>query len=310
MISIYEAFDIAFNITAIIPCLALIIIYLILKKDLKYPHYFKLELMLILLVIISLDFASSNFSKNPDKENSQDISKDNNSDNKSKEPKYIIVLIKSYLEIVLSFFLLSFSYLCYSLSKTKKKDSSKSLIIVLSLVSVILPVYRIKFNDIENKFDFIINICVISCIYFLDLIFYILIIVNICSIKKKDEENNKYYNRNIKRMTLNFISHLSLCSVLLLTLIRIDDKKNEKKNEKDYLDLILSLSYNFISYISFLEGKTTDYLKSKFRSCFSFENLNDNDDDEEESESDDDEDDDDDDIQIYNENEESVVSYA
>ena len=306
MISIYEAFDIAFNITAIIPCLALIIIYLILKKDLKYPHYFKLELMLILLVIISLDFASSNFSNNQNKENS----------------KKIIVLIKSYLDIVLSFFLLSFSYLCYTLSKTKKNDSSKSLIIALSLVSWILPVYRIKFNGKEenNNIDFIINICVISSIYFLDLIFYILIIVNMCSIKKKDEENNKYYNRNIKRMTLNFMSHLSLCSVLLIDLIRrkylyenknTNGKDNENEQQKDYVDLLNSLAYNFISYISFLEGKTTDYLKSKFRSCFSFEKLSVNDDDdEEESESDDDEDDDDDDIQIYNENEESVVSYA
>ena len=305
MISIYEAFDIAFNITAIIPCLALIIIYLILKKDLKYPHYFKLELMFILLVIISLDFASSNFSESPDKD----------SDNKLKYIKYVFFLIKSYLDIVLSFFLLSFSYLCYTLSKTKKNDLSKSLIIVLSLGSGILPLYRIMFNGtVKDNIDFIVNICVISSIYFLDLIFYILIIVNMCSIKKKDEENNKYYNRNIKRMTLNFMSHLFLCSILLYDLIRRKnlykkEKKNEILKEKDYLDLLLSLAYNFISYISFLEGKTTDYLKNKFRSCFSFENLNDNvDDDDEESESDDDEDDDEDDIQIFNENDQSIVS--
>ena len=50
-------------------------------------------------------------------------------------------------------------------------------------------------------------------------------------------------------------------------------------------------------------------MKNKFRSCFSFENLNDNvDDDDEESESDDDEDDDEDDIQIFNENDQSIVS--
>ena len=293
-INIQVAFDITFNITAIIPCLVLIIIYLILKKDLKYPHYFKFELMFILLIIISLDFALIKLNNS---------NKDNNNNN---DTGNIIIFIKSYLEIVLSFFLLSFNYLCYSLSKTKKNDSSKSLVIALSLGSCILAIYRMIFYEIRETINFIINICIISFIYLLDLIFYILIIVNMCSIKKKDEDNKKYYNKNIKRMTLNFISHLFLCSFLLYDL---NKKYKSHKDQLEILNLLNSLSYNFISYVCFLEGKTTDYLKNKFSSCFSFEKLKSNeDDDEEESESDDDDDDDDEDIQIYDENDESIVS--
>ena len=293
-INIQVAFDISFNITAIIPCIVLIIIYLILKKDLKYPHYFKLELMLILLIIIFLDFVL--------------IKYNNNEDNNDIEKK--LTFVKSYLEIVLSFFLLSFNYLCYSLSKTKKKDSNKSLIIALSLGSWILPIYRLiihENNDYGINFTFfIINVCVISCIYLLDLIFYILIIVNMCSIKKKDEDNKIYYNKNIKRMTLNFMSHLSLCSFLLYDLIM--KYKNHFNDQREILNLLNSLSYNFISFVCFLEGKATDYLKNKFNSCFSFEKLKSNDDDdEEESESDDDDDDDDEDIQIYDENDENFA---
>jgi hypothetical protein len=293
-ITIFDAFEFALNITAAIPCLAIIIIYLILKKELKYPHYFKLELMFILLIIILLDFFLV-------KLNNEEIEK-------------IINLIQSYLEIVLVFLLLSFSCLCYSLSKTKNNDSSKALIIALTLGSWILAIYRIKFNiDLENNYNFIafiVNVCVISCIFLLDLIFYILIIVNMCSIKKKDEDNKKYYNKNIKRMTINFMCHISFFSVSLYNIIKtykLKKKLNEK--QKDYLDLLISLSYNFISYVCFLEGKTTEYLKNKFSSCFSIEKLNTKDDDEEESESDDDDDDDDDeDIQLYNENDESISS--
>ena len=143
-ITIFDAFEFALNITAAIPCLAIIIIYLILKKELKYPHYFKLELMFILLIIILLDFFLIKL---------DDVK--------------IINSIQSYLQIVLVFLLLSFSCLCYSLSKTKNNDSSKTLIIALTLGSWILAIYRIIFN-----IDFIVNACIISCIFLLDLIRY------------------------------------------------------------------------------------------------------------------------------------------
>ena len=127
-----------------------------------------------------------------------------------------------------------------------------------------------------------------------------------CSIKKKDEDNKIYYNKNIKRMTLNFMSHLSLCSFLLYDLIM--KYKNHFNDQREILNLLNSLSYNFISFVCFLEGKATDYLKNKFNSCFSFEKLKSNEyDDEEESESDDDDDDDDEDIQIYDENDENFA---
>lgn len=287
-----DAFEFALNITAIIPCIAIIIIYLILKKELKYPHFFKLELIFILLVIILLDFISIKLDENR-----------------------TIDLVKSYFEIVLSLFLLSFTFLCFSLSKTKNKDSNKFLVIALSLGSFILPIYRFIFRIIahNNYIYLIINVCVISCIYLLDLIFYILIIVNMCSIKKKDEDNKKYHNKNIKRMTLNFMSHLFLCSVLLYSFYKrykiIEKKEKNFGRINDLLDLLICLSYNFISYVCFLEGKTTDFLKAKFGAWFSFENSKANDnEDEEESESDDD-DDSDDDIKIYNEMEETDSSY-
>ena len=160
--TIITAFEIALNITAIFPCLTLIIIYLILKKELKYTHYFKLELMFILLIIISLNFALIKFNKSESKSESE---------SESKSPKPLIITIKEYLEIVLSLFFLSFSYLCYSLSKAKNKESSKSLIISLSLGSLVFPIYRIIiYKNDNNSYYFIVNICVISFIYLLDLI--------------------------------------------------------------------------------------------------------------------------------------------
>ena len=72
---IHDSFELALNITAFIPCLLLIILYLIDFKNLKFQNYFKLELMISLLLNISLNFVKNyGYIKEEDIEN-KDIKK-------------------------------------------------------------------------------------------------------------------------------------------------------------------------------------------------------------------------------------------
>ena len=177
-IKIYDAFEIALCITTFIPCLLLIIIYIFEFKNLNYPNYFKLELIFSLVVCTSLSF-------------SKDDEKNNCFSGETNFYK-IIGFIKAYIEDAILLLLISFNFLCCILFK-KKIDEKKKLIIIviLSLLSWVLPLYLLFlyfckekgedqfylvlktciFNPKKNQK---IHYCLISLLFVIDLIIYIL----------------------------------------------------------------------------------------------------------------------------------------
>ena len=68
-IHIHDAFELAFAILAVIPCILIIIIYSFLRKELKPTNYYKLELIIsifiniILLKIMGLNMIIKNLMK-------------------------------------------------------------------------------------------------------------------------------------------------------------------------------------------------------------------------------------------------------
>jgi len=196
MFEIHDSLELAINITAFIPCLVLILLYLVDFKKLKFPNYFKLELMIVMLVNISMNFVK-NYNYNPG-----DLHEETNCNLKYK----IIGLIKSYLEIVNLCLLAAFNYLCYILLKSKNKDSRKLLfLIILSLISWIIPIYNFILyflNNNKSEFISISGVCIfvshlikkihlylIPFIFLLDSIFFILTLYELNKRKKSDEEH-------------------------------------------------------------------------------------------------------------------------
>ena len=313
MLEIHDSFELVLNITAIIPCLILTILYLIDFNKLKYPNYFKLELILSFIIYICLNFIK-NYDYKVDKEN---INSDEQTEHESnncffKTNLEIIGLIKSYLEIVNLILLASFNYLCYKLLNTKSKDDKKlPLIIILSLISWIIPIYIFIIYFISKKEDsFIsisgvcifapnlkkqINIYLIPIIFLANTLFFIITLKTLYSRKKIDEDNIKSYNKNIKSITLNYISHFIFFTSQFINnlFLQIDFKINRYK----YYNINYLLALTVLCSISCIEGKTREYYKRLIEHCLTFE-KNEKEDHEEEEEEDED---DDEDIKIFHE---------
>ena len=304
MFEIHDSMEMALNIAALIPCLILIILYLIDFKKLKYPNYFKLELMIAVLANIILNFVKDYkyFSKTDEQVNCINHSALN-----------VMGLIKSYIEVVNICLLASFNYLCYVLLTKIKEEKKSTVVIALSLISWILPIYIfILYISNHGEEDFIsisgiciflpdikknINLYFIPFLFLFDSIFYILTIIKLKSRKKEDEEDNKGYKNHIKRITLNYISHVLyfLCLYFNSTTL---EKVNEKTNYKFY-HINDRIAFTIISIICFIEGKTREYYNKILASCFKFEKIeNDKSEDEEEEE---DDDDNDEDLKVYRE---------
>ena len=307
MFEIHDSLELAINITAFIPCLILIILYLIDFKKLKFPNYFKLELMIVMLANISLNFVKN---YNYYGENKKRYEK--NSCNRKKYE--IIGLIKSYLEIVNLCLLAAFNYLCYILLKSKNKDNRKlSFLIILSLISWIIPIYNLILYFL-NKQEFIsisgvcifvpelkkkLHLYLIPFIFILDSIFFILTLYELSKRKKSDEEHKDGYKKNMNRITLNFISHLIFfsCQYINNAFIYFD---LEKEHRYKYYNIIYHISLAIISIICCIEGKTREYYNKLIENCLKFEKI-DKDKIEEEEEEEDEDDDDNEDMKIYHE---------
>lgn len=306
MFEIHDSLELALNITAFFPCIILIILYLIDFNKLKLPNYFKLELMIVMLVNISLNFVKNYNYYGEDSENYEKV---------GCIKKYqIIGLIKSYLEIVNLCLLAAFNYLCYMLLKIKNKDNTKlSFLIILSLISWIIPIYNLILYFL-NKKDFIsisgvcifapdlkkkIHLCLIPFIFLLDSIFFILTLLELSKRKKSDEEHKDGYKKNMNRITLNFISHLIFfsCQYINNAFIFFDLRENDRYK---YYNINYHISLAIINIICCIEGKTREYYNKIIEKCLKFEKIDKNKIEEEEEEEDED-DDEIEDMKIYHE---------
>ena len=296
MFEIHDSFELALNITALIPCLIIIILYLNDCSHLKPQNFFKLELMFSLLIYICL-----NFVKNYKYNNENDRTNSNHENGECNQLKYkIIGLIKSYLEIVNLLFLSSFNCLCYSLLKNKSKGGKGlSLVIILSLISWLMPIYifilyffeRDQFiskygvcifnPEIKKK----INFYLIPIIFLVNIIFFIITLKILYSYKKEDEENIERYNKNIKRITLYFISHLiffasqSIYNSFLFFGI-------EEQMKYKYYNISYHLALTVLCSICCIENKTREYYNKIMETCFKSEKDENNNIEEEEEEED------------------------
>lgn len=271
MFKTHESFELALNITALLPCLLLILLYIIDINHLKYPNYFKFELMLVMLVIISLNFV-------------KEYEKKEIFDDHCGENFKMIGILKSYLEIVNLCFLASFNYLLYSLIIVKnKKKKSISSIIILSLINWIGPAYIFilyfiwekNFISISGQCIFIHNIkkyihlFLIPIIFLLDIIFFALTIRVLKIKKQKDEEHSDNYSDNIIRITLNFISHLILFASQYINNILIFDTNNIKddSNKLKFYHINYYIALSIINIVCCLESKTRDYYYKFLNNC-------------------------------------------
>lgn len=302
MVEIYDSIELALTITALLPCLILIILYLMDCSKLKYPNYFKLELMIVILCNICLSFVKKYNYKKGDK---------------CEKGFKIIGLIQSYVEMVINCLLASFNYLCYILLKNNKINKKFTIIIILSLISWIIPIYIFGLYFFKDKdeeiFHFISGVCIfspkkekklinlifISVMLFLDSIFFILTILILNSKKEEDEDNISGYNKHIRRITINFISHLIFFFSQIFNPFLIDEDENEDSDGKSkYYNISYHIALTIISIANCFEGKTRDFYNKLITSCLTFDKVsNQNSEDEEEEE--DDDDDEEQDMKIY-----------
>lgn len=307
MISIYYSLELVLNITAIIPCLVLIVLYLIDFNTLKSQNYFKLELMLALLISISL-----NFIKNYEEDDNKDDEDFFDDDSCSKGYK-IIGLIKSYLEIAILSLLSCFNYLCFFLLKNKDKSKKIQIIIILSLISWIIPVYIFIIYFSKKEFIPISGVCIFSAnikknidlyliptIFLSDSLFFILTLMELNKRKNNDEDNGRAYTKSMKRIGINFFCHF-----ILFTIEYINNAfiffEIDKEHINKYYNINYHIALTIISIVCCLEAKTREYYNKFLFSCLKFEkvqkkikNVN-----EEEDEEEDEDDEEDEDMKIY-----------
>ena len=316
MFEIHDSLELAINIIAFFPCLILIILYLIDFKKLKFPNYFKLELMIVMLTNIILNFFK-NYNYIEKKDNGQGGNgNENNEDHEGncKQKYKIIGLIKSYLEIVNLCLLAAFNYLCYILLKIKNKDNKKlSFLIILSLISWIVPIYNLILYFL-NKKDFIsisgvcifvpdlkkkLHLYLIPFIFLLDSIFFILTLLELSKRKKSDEEHKEGHKKNMNRITLNFLGHFIFfsCQYINNAFIFFDI---ERDGRYQYYNINYHIGLAIISIISCIEGKTREYYNKLIEKCLKFEKI-DKDKIEEEEEEEDEDEDENEDMKIYHE---------
>ena len=280
MFEIYDSIELTLCITALIPCLILIVLYIKDFSTLRYPNFFKLELMIALLLNICLNFVRN---YNYAKDNSFEIE----GCNKNNKKFEIFGLIKSYLEVVILCLLASFNYLCYALLNTNNKNETKRLVsIILSIISLVLPAYNFLLYFLNQKHFISIlgiclfipdiklkmNACLIPIIFLIAFIFFILTIHELHLKKKTDEENRKQYSRNIKRISFNFICQFIHFSIQYIKVAFILFDINKEHRYK-YYNIINNISLTVVSISCFLEGKTREFYEKIIFDCLKLEKV-------------------------------------
>ena len=113
-ITIIDAFELAFELCEMILCSLFIIIYLIQYSDLRYPHFFKLEIIFIITINMFLHFFKCyTNAKKKGKENNEQ----NNYDNCDNCKYETIALIRAYLDYLI---------VCFSYCMLFNYDASNS----------------------------------------------------------------------------------------------------------------------------------------------------------------------------------------
>jgi hypothetical protein len=291
MTHIHDAFELAFAILSVFPCLLIIIVYSCLRKELKSTNYYKLELIISILINIILNFVKNYGFEHENKpnENLQCI---------DDFYKYFAVS-KSYFEMVNLFFLTSFMILLnYLLVKDdNKKNKNNTVLIILSLINWVLPMYIIfmyiglndkhfsAYEDIDNSNNIFYSITG-QCVYFskikneihlflipflflVDVIIYILLNRILISKKKEDKDNAKTYKVNIRRITINFISHLFFFGVQYADIFFLDCfiKGDDCDFYYEYYNIVNNASFAIISYTCIFERRIMRFLNEKFTCC-------------------------------------------
>lgn len=293
MIHIHDAFELAFAIIGVFPCIFIIIVYSFLRKELKPTNYYKLQLIISILINIILNFV-------------KDYGFDHNNNTIYEDFfcnnffKYFAVS-KSYFEIVNLFFLTSFMILLNYLL-VKGNTSSKIVFIILSLINWVLPMYiifiYIALNDkviesyeiIDNSYNVfysitgqcvyfskikrLIHLFLIPCLFLADVVIYILLCRILILKKKEDKDNSKSYKVNIRRITINFISHIFFFGVQYADIFFLDCFiKGEKECNLffyyEYYNIVNNASFSIISFTCIFERRIMSFLNEKFTCCLS-----------------------------------------
>ena len=291
MTHIHDAFELAFAILGAFPCIFIIIVYSCLRKELKPTNYYKLQLIISILINIILNFVKD-YRFNHEKINYEKFFYNNFF-------KYFAVS-KSYFEIVNLFFLTSFMILLNYL--LVKGNTNKMVFIILSLINWGLPMYIIfiyislndkvikSFESIDNSYNVfysitgqcvyfskikrIIHLFLIPCLFLVDVIIYILLCRKLILKRKEDKDNAKTYKVNIRRITINFISHLFFFGVQYADIFFLDCFiKGEEKCSLffyyEYYNIVNNASFSIITFTCIFERRIMSFLNEKFTCCLS-----------------------------------------
>ena len=316
MTHIHDAFELAFAILSVFPCLLIIIVYSCLRKELKSTNYYKLELIISILINIILNFVKDYEFDHEEKTNEQ-------LQCEKTFYKYFAVS-KSYFEMVNLLFLTSFMILLNYLLVKKDTNKNNTVFIILSVINWILPIYIIfmylalndkdidNFDHIDNSSNIFysitgqcvyfskikreINLYFIPFLFLVDAIIYILLCKILISKKKEDKENAKTYKVNIRRITINFISHLFFFGVQYANIFFLDcfikGKACDYYFYYEYYNIVNNASFTIISYTCIFERRIMSFLNEKFACCLSEKEPIEESEEEEDEDSDEYEDDD------------------
>ena len=297
-ISIFDSFELAFQICEFTLCLAFLTIYLLQCKDLRYPHYFKLEIMIIITIDVVLHFIKNYKNIDQSSDNISDNSTDNQTDKKTDNKIDIenekckgyenVSLVRVYLENLILCYFTSFQFLSYILARAQYQDKTKKkMLIILSIICLILPIHIFILNNIEDNTPFEISgLCFIQneneygiyfilIVFIIDLVFFILLMTKIINLKRSAQESDTIYLNHIKRIIFNFFSQITFfVSIYLIERMTLDyktDKENKNIDHYKYYNLIFVISSNIVVFSYFFDDKVTEFIRRTIISCIKYE---------------------------------------
>lgn len=281
-IHVYTVFEITFCSFSGLTSLFFIIMYLIIRKDLNSSNYFRLQLMIAILIESILRFI-------------REYEETNNEINKNTQ---IIAYFKSIIEFTILLFIFFFTLLLYlTLKKKAIYESQKRLFVIgLSLLSWFIPsiylgifclIYKINKNNNNNTEDImyerenkywvfrmkskiIADFVVVGFLLIIDILLFVLILIE-NSRKKTDADESMSEDQDshsLKIIATFIIQIFFFCVNILDNIDLICQYYNPTCWIKDYRSNLCYLFFlAFVSGIYAFDYRVYNFLKEKVLKC-------------------------------------------
>ena len=295
--NILTSFELIFSGAPIIFSLMLMIIYFIIRKDLKISNYFRLQFMIVILIDAILRFVKDYGTKknnNNNENNEQEFTPINNS------YKYVCGF-RSVFETSILFFLASFSLLGFlTVQKQIIYESRKRAYIkILSLICWLFPmIYILAFfiyftikgeNDniiewmksilvLKQKNKIISDIILFGILFLIDIILFVFIMIKLFQYskqKRKMNENVSDKSNHYLRIFSVFISQIYFFVIIILSTIDtyiyyFKENKEKETNYTQYSNLLYVTALSILSFFYAFDFHVSNYLSDKIAKYLNF----------------------------------------